>query len=330
MPNASAAPTADLVDWLTGVDPALTWQVQRDLLDAPETVWRATRASTATEGMGARLLALQDTDGQWAGGAYFPGRADGRTVHLSGDDAEAQPWTATTWTLTTLREWGVPAAALGDTAARIAEHSRWEYDDLPYWGGEVDCCINAMTLANGAWLGRDMAALAAWFPEHQLADGGWNCEWVEGSTRSSFHSTLNALAGLLDYEVRTGDTSIREARLRAQEYMLERRLRYRLRDGEQVGAWVDHLAYPWRWVYTSLRALDYLRAAALHDGVAADPRVSDAVEHLLAQRQEDGTWHATTRYLGQVWFPIDVEKNEPSPWVTLSALRVLRWWEQRA
>jgi hypothetical protein len=190
------------VEWLLDSDPALRWQVERDLAHAPEDVWRATRARVATEGFGARLLALQDPDGQWAGGAYFP--ADFAFAGPETAEGAGQPWTATTWVLNTLRDWGLPAAALGDTAERLAVNSRWEYDNLPYWGGEVDCCINAWTVANGAWLGADVSSLAAWFLEHRLADGGWNCDWVEGSTVSSFHSTLNALKGLLFYESVTG------------------------------------------------------------------------------------------------------------------------------
>ena len=54
----------------------------------------ATRARVATEGMGARMLALQDADGQWAGGSYFPAGFD-----FEGPEAApgaGQPWTATT------------------------------------------------------------------------------------------------------------------------------------------------------------------------------------------------------------------------------------------
>jgi hypothetical protein len=176
-----------VTDWLLESDPALRWQVERDLLGRPEAVWRATRARVATEGFGAALLARQDPDGQWAGGAFFPAGFDG--------SEPGQPWTATTWTLNSLREWGVDAAALAGTAEKLAAHSRWEYENLPYWGGEVDCCINSWTLSNGLWLGADVDGLVDWFLEHQLADGGWNCEWVEGSERSSFHSTLTPCAG---------------------------------------------------------------------------------------------------------------------------------------
>src|SRR5919107_590401 len=86
-----------LLHWLLDADPALRWQVERDLAGVPEEVWSATRARIASEGFGARLLALQDPDGQWAGGSFFP------RGHVQQPD-EGQPWTATTWTLTTLRE----------------------------------------------------------------------------------------------------------------------------------------------------------------------------------------------------------------------------------
>ena len=317
----------ELISWLLDTDPALRWQVQRDLLKEPEEVWRATRARVATEGMGARLLALQDDDGQWAGGAYFPTRADPRAVNHPDDD-EGQPYTATTWTLNTLRGWGLDASALAGTAEKLAANSRWEYDDLPYWGGEVDCCINAFTLANGAWLGADVSGLVGWFLEHQQPDGGWNCEWVDGSTRSSFHSTLNSLKGILWYERAVGGLEgLKEARHRAQEYLLERRLLYGLRSGEPVADWVGYFAYPLRWVYSALHVLDYLREASEFDGVPPDPRAADAVEMVRAARRDDGRWLQGGRFKGQVWFEIDVPKGEPSPWLTLYATRVLDWWD---
>ena len=138
----------DVTAWLLDSDPTLRWQVERDLLGAPREVWETTRGRIPMEGDGAALLARQDPDGQWAGGAFFP--ADMR------EDEDGQPWTATTWTLTTLREWGMDGAALAGTAEKLRANARWEYDDLPYWDGEVDVCINAMTLANGAWLGANV------------------------------------------------------------------------------------------------------------------------------------------------------------------------------
>lgn len=319
-----------LTEWLLDSDPALRWQVERDLLGAGD--WEATRRRVATEGFGARLLALQDrSTGMWAGGAFFP--AD--VVEAGGDDGP-QPWTATTWVLKDLREWGLDPEVLRGrrTVELLAEHARWEYEDLPYWGGEVDCCINGWTLANGAWLGADVDAIAAWFVDHQLADGGWNCEWSAseersgsrsdtGSIRSSYHSTLNSLKGLLAHEVATGGTAAtRAARHRGEEYLLSRDLYRRLSTGEAVGPWVHRFRYPPRWVYSVLNAADYLREAGRRD-----PRMADAVEAIRAARQPDGTWLQEEPLPGRVWFDVDVAHGEPSKWLTLSGSRVLAWWD---
>ena len=326
----------DLRAWLLDSDPALRWQVERDLLGADDDVWQATRARVTTEGFGARLLSLQDPDGRWAGGAFFPAGFD---VH--GPEAApgaGQPWTATTWSLTSLHGWGVDAAALEGTAPRLDAVCRWEYDDLPYWGGEVDACINAMTLANGAWLGADVSQVARWFLEHRMADGGWNCEWVEGSVRSSVRSTLASVRGLLGYETTVeahggpGTSSsltaaLRVARHAGEEYLLARRLMFRLSTGEQVAPWVTELAYPVRSSYSVLAAADHLRAASLHDARPPDPRVAEAVEVVRAARQPDGTWLQGRRHPGRVWFEVDVPAGEPSRWLTLHALRVLDWWD---
>ena len=315
---------AHLLDWLLDSDPALRWQVERDLTRAAPEVWEATRSRVASEGFGAALLAEQDADGQWAGGSFFPAGFFGSPE--SGQPG--QPWVATTWVLKDLREWGLDAEALAGTAEKLDENSRWDYEDLPYWGGEVDVCINSYTLASGAWLGADVSALAAWFPAHRLADGGWNCEAEEGdSVRSSFHSTLNAVRGMLAYERITGDTSLRAARHGGEEYLLERRLMYRATTGEPVGDFVSRFVYPNRHRYSALAALDHFRDVALLEGTAPDPRLAEAVELVRAARQPDGTWLQTTPLPGRTWFDVDVAEGEPSRWLTLIGTRVLDWWE---
>jgi hypothetical protein len=315
-----------VTDWLLDSDPALRWQVERDLLGAPLSVWEATRARVASEGFGARLLALQDADGQWAGGAFFPADFD-----FEGEEAAAgQPWTATTWTLNDLREWGVDAQLLQKrrTVALLDENCRWEYDNLPYWGGEVDCCINAWTVANGVWLGADVDGIVDWFVEHQLPDGGWNCEWVDGSTRSSYHSTLNSLKGLLAYETATGGTEAsRAARTAGEQYLLRRDLFRRLSTGDPVAAWVTHFGSPMRWRYNVLNAADYFRRAAMEAGTRPDGRMSEAIELIRAARQPEGTWLQAGRDPGRVWFEVDVGQGQPSKWLTLFATRVLAWWD---
>lgn len=318
-----------VIDWLLDSDPALRWQVERDLVGAPPGQWQSTRARIATEGFGARLLASQDSDGQWAGGSYFPADYD-----FDGPEAAegaGQPWTATTWTLNTLRDWGLSSSALTGTAELLAANCYWDHEKLPYWGGEIDCCINAFTLANGAWLGADVAALARWFPSRRMADGGWNCEWFKGSTRSSFHSTLNVLKGLLCFEAETGvNETLRAARHGAEEYLLERRLLRTLSTGELVGPWVETFAYPFRWQYSVLTAVDYFLAAARHEGVPPDPRLEEAIGIIRTAQSCDGTWIQGHKYPGRVWFEVDVEPGESSKWLTFYGMRALKQWDAAA
>ncbi len=319
-----------VLDWLLDSDPALRWQVERDLVGAPPRAWEATRARVPEEGFGAALLSQQDADGQWDGGAYFPAGFFGTPE----SEQPGQPWTATTWTLKDLREFGVDPAVLGDTAERLAASSRWEYDDLPYWNGEIDVCINSYTLATGAWLGVDVSALAAWFRDHRLADGGWNCvaeeppQGAEPSTRSSFHSTLNAVRGLLAYERLTGDESVRAARRAGEEYLLERRLLRRLSTGDSVGDFATQFLYPNRWRYSALAALDHFRDASRFDGTPPDARLGEAVAIVRAARQPDGTWLQGARLPGRVWFDLDAPEGEPSRWLTLIGSRVIDWWDE--
>lgn len=314
----------DTMDWLLDSDPALVWQVERDLLKAPERIWRSTRERVSREGFGARLLSHQDPDGQWAGGAFFP--KDFEETTADSEDSQHQPWTATTWSLNSLREWGVEAGVLGGTAELIEKNSYWEYDNLPYWGGEVDCCINGYTLANGAWLGADVSQLLDWFTEHQLDDGGWNCEWINGSVRSSFHSTLNSLKGLLAYQIFTG-ISTKELRQRGEEYLLERGLFRRKSTGETVAPWAFRFAYPFRWYYNVLNSADYFREKSLADKTNPDPRMSDAINQIRLQQQPDGSWIQASRHPGRVWFQIDGDQGEPSKWLTLIGQRVLHFWD---
>ncbi len=315
-----------LLDWLLDSDPALRWQVERDLVGAPPDVWEATRARIATEGFGARLLALQDPDGQWAGGAYFP--RDHDFAGPESADGAGQPWTATTWTLNTLRDWGLDAAALDGTAELLAANSRWEYDDLPYWGGEVDVCINACTLANGTWLGADVSGIAA--VVRRAPAGRRRLELRVGPGLDPLVVPLDpqrgqGAAGPRGRDRRADD--LHAARRAGEEYLLERRLLHRLSTGEVVAPWATRFAYPFRWSYSALNAAEHFRTASVHDGVAPDPRLADAIGVIRAARLPDGRWVQERRHPGRVWFEVDVPPGEPSPWLTLYGTRVLAWWD---
>ncbi|MEU7822798.1 hypothetical protein [Catellatospora sp. NPDC049133] len=317
---------ASVIDWLLDADPAIRWQVMRDLLDTPQPQWAAERAAVETSGWGARLLGLADDDGQWAGGAFAPRGFDSREWHEVG-----QPWTATSFTLQQLREFGLDpgSKAAARTVALIGAHSRWDHDGQPYWEGEVEECINGRTLADGAYFGADVSGIAERLVGERLADGGWNCERQNGSLRSSFHSTINVLEGLLEFERATGGTpQTRSARASGEEYLLARGLFRRLSTGEPADEQFLSLTYPHRWHYDVLRGLDHFRAAAVLTGATPDPRLGDAVAYLRSRRLPDGTWPLDSRLRGRVWFELDDGPGKPSRWVTLRAMRVLAWWDR--
>lgn len=318
-----------VIDWLLdplASDPSVRWQVMRDLLDRPVAEWTAERSRVEVEGWGARLLALEDEDGQWAGGAHFPAdyEWDGPEV--------GQPWTSTSHSLTQLREFGLDPGSgrVRRAVERIGQNARWEHAGQPYWEGEVEPCINGQAVANGTYFGVDMGPVVDRLVGERLKDGGWNCEAERGSVRSSFDTTINVLEGLLEFErVTGGSTASRAARRSGEEYLLQRSLFRRLSTSEPADEGYLQLAYPTRWRYDVLRALDHFRAAGQLTGAAPDPRLAEAVEHVRSRRRPDGRWVLDRVYAGRAWFELDAGPGEPSRWITLRALRVLRWWDSR-
>ena len=309
-----------VVAWLLDSDPGIRWQVLRDLAGAEDEIVAAERARVATEGWGARLLSLRGKDGQWAGGACFP-------AHHDWSDTEGQPWTSTLHTLELLRDFGLDPTSepAVETIALVRDNCRWEHAGQPFFSGEVEACINGRTVALGAYFGQDVDAVVDRLLGEQLDDGGWNCWTEHGSVRSSFHTTICVLEGMLAYErVADGTAAIATARRRGEEYLLERALFRRLSTGEVADrAWL-RFSFPIRWHYDVLRALEYFRAV----GGVPDARIDDAVELLRSKQQPDGTWLLENTHPGQVHFPLEEGDGRPSRWNTLRALRVLRWYEQ--
>ena len=301
---------ATMTQWLMESDPAIRWQVMRDLLHEPEAVVAAERAQVATQGWGARLLALQDADGQWGGGTYFPA------------------WTSTTYSLLMLRDLGLdPASEQARRAlALVRRNSTWEHEGQDYFAGEVEPCINGMAVAIGSYFGEDVQGIVDRLLGEQLSDGGWNCDAENGSTRSSFHSTIDVLEGLLEHERATGASAdVAEARHRGAQYLLERRMMRRLSTGELVDPAWSRLSFPHRYHYDVLRGLDYLRSA----GIEPDARCYEAIRLVEQKRGADGRWLLEHFHPGQVHFAVDDGEGHASRWITLCALRVLQWSERQ-
>ncbi|TCN43908.1 hypothetical protein EV644_1011009 [Kribbella orskensis] len=299
-----------VVEWLLDSDPSIRWQVMRDLADAGDEAVGAERSRVAVEGWGAQLLARQEPDGRWGSGTYFPS------------------WTSTAWTLSLLRNLGLdPRSEPARRAvAPVRENAKWEYDDLPFFDGEVEPCINGLAVALGSYYGQAVQVIVDRLLGEQMSDGGWNCEQERGSTRGSFHSTICVLEGLLEHERATGTTpELTAARLKGQEYLVERRLLHRLSTGEVIDPEWTRFSFPTYYFYDVLRALDYLRDAA----AVPDERLEEAVALVEKKRTDDGRWLLENPHPGETHLDLDESEGNPSRWNTLRALRVLRWYDQR-
>jgi hypothetical protein len=300
----------DVVEWLLEGDPAIRWQTLRDLTDASPAAVGAARARIPYEGLGAAILARQGSDGAW---------------HRT----DVPDWLPTLFTAQLLRATGVDPADrnVASAIARLEAGFHWheELGNKPFFDGEVEPCINGGTLALGAYFGRPTESLARRLLGEQLHDGGWNCE-APKSSRSSFHTTICVLEGLLEYERAAGPTpEISRARRRGEEYLLERSLFRRRSTGEVANDAFLMFAFPPRYRYDVLRALDYMRAA----DVEPDPRMDEAVRVVESRRQADGRWLLDAACDEALALPCDESVGGPSRWNTLRALRVLRWYERK-
>lgn len=312
------------VDWLLDSDPAIRWQVLRDLVHAPADVVTKERARVALEGWGARLLALQGEDGQWAGGACFPARS-----LYQWDKKQEQPWISTLPALQLLHDFGVDpnSERVRRAVTLVRDGCRWEHAGQPFFSGEVEPCINGRAVTLGIYFHQDVNGIVARLLSEQLEDGGWNCEAECGSTRSSFATTINVLEGLLAHERATGGSPESIARRRrGEEYLLERKLFRRKSTGEIVNAAWLQFSFPTYWHYDVLRALEYFRSV----GGKPDARIGEGIALLRSKRQTDGSWLLENTHPGKVHFALEDGDRRPSRWNTLRALRVLNWYEASA
>ena len=311
------APRPAHLKWLLDSDPAIRWQVMRDLTGEAPAAVAAERSRVATEGWGAQLLALQSPAGKWSGSP--PGWRDDMPK-------EDRGLLITLYTLVALKDLGLDPA--GKQARKMIDRvaQRLVFRRLsnrPFLHGETEPCINGRILGLGSYFKEPDDALANQLLDEQLEDGGWNCEAPQ-SRRSSFHTTICVLEGLLDYEMAgRQSTAVTKARNKAENYLLDRRMFRSLRTGEVIDKRWLRFSFPTFWRYDVLRGLDYLRNA----GIKPDNRVNDAIKTVIERRHQNGRW--PLNLLHPEYIPLEMETGagRASRWNTLRALRVLRWYD---
>ena len=307
----------EIISWLLEGDPAIRWQVQCDLLNSSAEQYEGERRRVAKEGWGARLLALQDSNGHWGGGIYTP------------------KWTSTTYTMLTLRWLGLPPNNL--QAKRACKlffdlgfftdgginffSSAWKYSET---------CVTSMILALLAYFrysDERIHRIAEHIINQQMSDGGWNCKSYKGAIHSSFHTTLSALEGLYEYErlFPEKNKAISKVRARGHDFLLAHHLFKSHRTGKVFDAKMTTMPFPPRWRYDFIRALDYFRAC----DAARDERMCDAIELLKKKQKKNGLWPLNSGMSGRKFFDLEVI-GQASRWNTLRALRILNWWNEKA
>jgi len=302
------APRPAHIKWLLDSDPSIRWQVMRDLVGEAPDVIAAERARVATEGWGAQLLARQSRTGKWGG----PKEDRGLLI--------------TFYTLVVLKDLGLDPLSpqARKMVARVERLVFQWHDNRPFFDGETEPCINGRILGLGAYFKQPNDALAAQLLAEQLEDGGWNCE-APNSVRSSFHTTICVLEGLLEYERAGGKSAaVRRARHRAEKYLLERSLFRSLRTGQVIDKSWLRFSFPTFWHYDVLRGLDYFRNA----GITPDSRVREAMEIVIARRHQNGRWPLNLLHPERIPLEMETAVGSASRWNTLRALRVLRWYNR--
>ncbi len=307
------APRPAHIKWLLDSDPAIRWQVMRDLTDEVPDAIAAERSRVATEGWGAQLLASQSPDGSWGNGPKWD--------------------LITLYSLVVLMDLGLDPASkqARKMIDRVDKHLMFKpLNSRPYLHGETEPCINGRILGIGAYFKKPNDALAKHLLGEQLEDGGWNCEaWPFSSPkrppsrRSSFHTTICVLEGLLEYE-RAGRKSaaVTKARKEAENYLLERRMFRSFRTGKVIDNRWLRFSFPTFWHYDVLRGLDYLRNA----GIKPDRRVRDAIKIVIERRHQNGRWPLNLLHPEYIPLKMETTVGSASRWNTLRALRVLRWY----
>ena len=263
----------DVIDWLLDGDPAIRWQVMRDLTDAPPEVVAAERARVAHRGLGCAA-------------ARAPGRRRplGRLalVRPSGTDHAGRA------AICCATSGSIPRAPQARRAidARPASTAAWAGNALerqPFFDGEVEPCINGRIVAIGAYFGEDVdGRSSSGCSASRWPDGGWNCEPENGSTRVLVRHDDRRPRG--PARARAGRPAARRrlpaARRRGEEYLLERRLFRRKSTGEVIDPDFTRLLVPAATGTTTCSAaLDHLRAA----GATPDARMAEAID-LVEQR----------------------------------------------
>ena len=303
-----------LLAWLLDSDPAIRWQVLRDIVHTEEASWAAERARVATHGWGGRLLSYQDKSGQW-----------GKSLHNN-------KWVSTTYSLLLLHRMGLPQD--NPRAARGCQalfEGGYQQDGVIRFSKKTDVIDNSINgivltlLSYFAYPDERVHTIAEYLLGQQKKNGRWEPYPENEKLKYTLAATLLILSGLRQYEQQYPERAAEAAAAaqeRGREFLLSHHLYKEIDSDEVISKKTTLFSFPPRWKYDVLTALDYFQACS----TPHDPRMKDAIKLLKEKRHKNGSWNLQNQHVGKSFFEME-EVGSPSRWNTLRAMRVLNWWK---
>lgn len=305
----------NILQWLLDSDPSIRWQVMQNLADYSNNEILSERKKISSEGWGAKIFSLQDSDGKWACSLY------------------SRKWISTTYTLLLLKNFGLlPGNKQAiQTCNILIDEGFYEDGGINYFSSLMhsETCVTGMVLSLLSYFKYEddrLDKLVGHLVKQQMKDGGWNCRSYNGDTHSSFHTTLSVLEGLREYQKNFNQkkNDVSKSIDKGIEFLLVHKLFRSHRTGKIVDEKMTRFSFPTRWRYDVLRTLDFLQEY----NAPKDKRINDAIELVLKRRDKDGRWKLQNRHAGKTFFEMEVV-GRPSKWNTMRALRVLKWWTNK-
>lgn len=301
----------EIISWLLQGDVALQYQTCRDLLDTDKP---GLIKKIESLGWGLQFLSCRGQNGHWGQSFYQP------------------KWISSHYTLLDLKNLNISPAnkIIKETLLAIFKTEKGPDGGILPIGTihKSDVCVNGMVLNYASYFHMKeefLKSLVDFLLNEKMKDGGFNCHSNRmGAIHSSLHTTLSVLEGIFEYQSNGYTYRLKElikAKHESQEFILMHKLFRSDKTGIIINPNFLKLYYPSRWYYDILRAMDYFQLAEVN----YDNRMDDAIEIIKSKRNKDGIWKLAAHHPGQTHFEME-KPGKPSRWITLRALRVLRYY----
>ncbi len=293
-----------VIEWLLEGDVCIRFLTNKYLLDKVDLDLQKKMES---EGIVYEYLKRQDpTTKMWGGGVYTP------------------KYISTHYTMLDLYHFEIdPQNQQYQDGARVLMLSDFFQKGEYRHGAYKDLCVAAM-IGSIVTYGQIKDVSIHLFVDHVIKqvriDGGWNCMDIQ-SEKSSIHTTLSVLIFIHDYDQHGYTYRLDELLAlveKAEEYILIRKLMYRLKDGELILSKIKSMPYPTRYQYDVLRALEYFVSV----GHPYDTRMDDAINYVKSKKNKNDHYPIIGNYPGKKHFEVDNRRD--SRFNTLRVLRVLK------